>query len=84
MENNVPYKVFETAQARSDRRFKQMWALVLILLVLLVGSNFAWLIYENQFEEISTSTQTVTQDGGDNSFTGDFIGGDYYGETDSN
>lgn len=59
---NIPYKVFETSQARADRRFKQMWTLVLVLLILLVGSNFGWLIYENQFDEITTATQTVTQD----------------------
>ena len=59
---NIPYKVFETSQARADRRFKQMWTLVLVLLILLVGSNFGWLIYENQFDEITTTTQTVTQD----------------------
>ena len=78
----VPYQVFkdfkETAKANSLN-----WFIVcLVLIVLLVGSNIGWLIYESQFETIETATnQEVIQeaDNGENHF----IGGDVIGETDN-
>lgn len=57
--DNVTFKIVEALQARADRRFKQMWVLVLVLLFLLVGSNFGWLVYEGQFEEAVTISQDV-------------------------
>lgn len=63
--DNIPYTIYEASQARADRRFKQMWILVLILLLLLVGSNFGWLLYESQFEDVVTTyTQDVDSDSG--------------------
>lgn len=56
---NVPYTLYEASQARFDRRFRQMWVLVIILVVMLVGTNAGWIIYESQYESIET---TVTQD----------------------
>lgn len=54
----VPYIVYEAEQARNERTFKRMWVIVLVLIVLLVGSNIAWLAYESQFENVTTSTDT--------------------------
>lgn len=84
---NVSYTVYQEAQARADRRFKYMWITVMFLIMLLVGSNAGWLIYESQYQKVVVKKQTVSQDsadGGDNTFTGDFYGGDYYGKTDNN
>ena len=53
----ISYWVYESAQARADRRFQKMWILVLVLIVLLVGSNAGWLYYEQQFEDT-----VITQD----------------------
>lgn len=77
----VPFVVYETAQARNERREKRLFAIILVLIVLLVGSNVAWLWYESQFETVTTTTQEVIQEneGGYNSF----IGGDMYGYTES-
>ena len=63
MENQetVSYTVYETAQARADRRFRSMLWVIVMLIVMLVGTNGAWLIYESQFEDI-VMTET-TQDG---------------------
>ena len=75
----VPYQVFkdfkETAKANSLKWF----IICLVLIVLLVGSNIGWLIYESQFETIETTTQEVVQEAenGENHF----IGGDIVGET---
>lgn len=70
MENQetVSYTVYETAQARADRRFRSMLWVIVMLIVMLVGTNGAWLIYESQFED----TITVTQDtpNGNNSYIG--------------
>lgn len=78
----VPYQVFkdfkETAKANSLKWF----IICLVLIVLLVGSNIGWLIYESQFETVETTTnQEVIQeaDNGENHF----IGGDMIGETDN-
>lgn len=41
----LPYVVFESVQARNERHLKRMWVLILVLIVLLVGSNIAWLSF---------------------------------------
>lgn len=77
----VPYAVYEMEQAKSERTSKRLIAVIVLLILLLVGSNIGWLIYESQFETIETTTQEVIQeaDNGKNHF----IGGDIVGETDS-
>lgn len=46
--------------ARFERIIKRLWITVILLIVLLVGSNVAWLIYESQYEDFSI---TAEQDG---------------------
>ena len=77
---NVPYVVHESAMARAERQAKRLVAVIILLIVLLVGSNIGWMIYENSFEDY-VITQEVEQeaDNGENHF----IGGDYIGETKS-
>lgn len=60
-EKDVPFKVYESAQARSDDRFKKLLSVVILLIVLLVGTNIGWLIYESQYQDVVTTTQTVSQ-----------------------
>ena len=74
----IPRVVFESEMARWERNFKRLVIIILALIVLLVGTNIGWMVYESQFEDIVVS-QDVEQeaDGGDNHF----IGGDYYGNT---
>lgn len=59
VQESVSYTIYESAQARADRRFKQMWILVIIMFLSLVGTNIGWIIYENQFEDTVTVTQDV-------------------------
>jgi cell division protein FtsB len=69
-EKDVPFKAYESVQARAEERFKKMWITIIILILLLVGSNFGWLIYESQYQDVVTTTQTVSQntsEGGANS-----------------
>lgn len=74
----VPYVVHESAMARSERHNKKLWIVVLVLIGALIGTNLAWIIYENSFEDY-VITQEVEQDA-DNG-TNNFVGGDVYGET---
>lgn len=78
----IPYVAYEAAIARLDHTNKRLWILILILIAVI-----GFLVWRDmQYEDVVT-TETVTQDSGDggsNTFTGDFVGGDYYGETDNN
>lgn len=47
-----------------ERTIERLWILAIILVVLLVGSNAAWMYYENQFED-TVITQDVKQDSGE-------------------
>lgn len=60
-ERNVPYIAHEGMMARMERTIKRLWILALVLTVLLVGTNVAWLLYESSFETIET-TREITQD----------------------
>lgn len=73
----MPIAQHEKDQNRLMSIIKSLIAVVLVLIVLLVGSNIAWIIYENSFEDY-VITQDVEQDA-DNG-TNNFVGGDYYGE----
>ena len=59
---NVPYVVHESAMARAERQTKFLVWVIVLLIVLLVGSNCAWLWYENQFEVVEETTTTIEQD----------------------
>lgn len=66
----VPYVVHESAMARSERHNKRLWMVILVLIGALIGTNLAWIIYENSFEDyVITEEYDVEQDvdgGGDN------------------
>lgn len=49
---DVPYIVFEGEIARSERREKRLWIVIIILIAALLATNIGWLIYESQFETI--------------------------------
>lgn len=71
--DNVPLFFHESAMAMAERTAKRLWITIVLLALLLVGTNGAWIWYESQFECCET-TQEVTQqcNNGDNCF----IGGD--------
>ena len=73
----MPIAQHEKDQNRLMGIIKWLIAVIVILIVLLVGSNIAWIVYENSFEDY-VITQDVEQDA-DNG-TNNFVGGDYYGE----
>ena len=84
---SVPYVVHESAMARAERQTKSLVWVIVLLIVLLVGTNAGWLWYENQFEVVEeTKTETnITQD--NESGYNNYIGNDgdiVNGETDNN
>lgn len=83
--DSISRAAFEFALARDERNMRRLWILLIIVIVMLVGTNLGWLYYESQFED-EVYTQTVSQDSGDGGINtvGDFVGGDYYGETNDN
>lgn len=74
----MPIAQHEKDQNRLWSIIKWLIVVIVVLIVLLVGSNIAWIVYENSFEDY-VITQDVEQDS-DNG-TNNFVGGDYYGET---
>ena len=78
---NVPYVVHESAMARAERNIKRLWILIIILILLLVGTNIAWLVYESSFETVEESEE-ITVEAGENGIA-NYIGNDgdiYNGE----
>ena len=61
----------------AERTIKRLWITIILLVILLFGSNAAWIWYESQMQTVETVTQDVIQkaDNGMNRF----VGGDYYG-----
>ena len=67
----VPYVAHESAMARSERHNKRLWIVILVLIVALLGTNLAWIIYEAQLETIEESTVVEQENSnGDNNYIG--------------
>ena len=78
---SVPYIVHESAMARAERTAKRLWITILTLIFLLVGSNCAWLWWNNQWETVESWEITQENDGGYNNYIGN-DGDIVNGETD--
>lgn len=69
---SVPYIVHEASMARMERQTKRLWIAVLLLIVMLVGTNAAWLHYESSFEDsVTTTYEADATDGGNAIVNGD-------------
>ncbi len=44
----VPYAAHEAALARQARSFRRLWIVCIILIIALVATNVAWIMYESQ------------------------------------
>ena len=86
----VPYIVHQSAAARQERQIRRMWIVVLVLIGALIGTNLAWIIYENSFEEVITTEEIIVDaDGNGNAnYIGQdgniYNGEDYNKENDKN
>jgi len=59
---DVPYIVYESEMTRLERIIKRQFVLIIVTLCFLIGTNGIWLWYQSQFEEVTTTTNEVTQD----------------------
>lgn len=66
----VPYIVHESAMARAERSAKRLWVVVILLIVMLVATNGAWIWYESQFETVETVEVTQENADGYNNYVG--------------
>ena len=66
MENKtIPYFVFEGELTRAERQLKRVVFMCVLLIILLVGTNLAWLYYESQFEDKATTESIEAEQKGD-------------------
>ena len=73
----VPFIVHEGTMARAEITIKRLWITILLLIVLLVGTNGLWIWYQSQFEYCQTTQEVMQEsDHGDNSFIGGDVGGE--------
>lgn len=79
---NVPYIVHESSMARMERQTKRLWVAVLLLIVLMVCTNAAWLYYECQFSDIVTTIEAEQDGSGVNIVSGGDL--DYGAESEDN
>ena len=74
IKNDVPYVVYEGALVRADRTNRRLWILCIILALMLLGTNLAWVAYESQFEDVTTTiTQDVDAEDGGNAIINDGV-----------
>jgi MFS-type transporter involved in bile tolerance (Atg22 family) len=66
----------EMYSSSMERTIKRLWITIILLIVLLVGTNVAWIIYEAQFTDTEV-TQEVDTGNGRATVSGT---GDIYGE----
>lgn len=62
MDRTISLYAHEGMLARMERTNRRLWILCLLLIVTLVGTNAAWVYYENQFQDVVT-TIDAQQDG---------------------
>lgn len=67
----IPYIVYESAMARSERHLRRLVIAVIISVVMIVVSNLAWLYMWNSYEYVGESSVSVEGDG-----TANYVGND--------
>lgn len=66
----IPYMAHEFAMVRMERTAKRLWITILTLIFMLVGSNCAWLWWNNQWETVESCEITQENEGGYNNYIG--------------
>ena len=69
----IPFVAHEKEMERKDRTERRLWIIIVLLIVLLVGTNGAWIWYESQFEtvELVEDCKLSADDGGNAIVNGD-------------
>lgn len=79
----VSYLAFESMKATLERTTRRLWVLIIILVILLFGSNAAWLYYESQWDTVKTTEVNQDVDTGEGSAYVAGIGDVYRGESET-
>ena len=79
----MPIAQHEKDQNRLMSIIKRLIAVIVTLIVLLVGTNVGWLIYEAQYEAVEETTITQENEDGYNNYIGN-DGDIVNGEADNN
>lgn len=64
--NNGYIFAYESALERFHRIIKWLIVVIILLVLCLVGSNLAWVIYENQFETETIRVEQEAEEGNNN------------------
>ena len=80
----IPYIVHESNMARMERIIKRLWILMILLVLMLVGTNAAWICYESQWQTVETTEVSQDVDTGEGDAYVAGIGDVYYGEGQTN
>ena len=81
MPSTVPYQVLKDFKESVKGIVLKWFIICLILVILLIGTNIAWMIYANSFNDVITTEEIVVEAEGDG--IANFIGQDgniYNGE----
>jgi len=65
----IDFVVHESAMARMERQLVRMHILCIAIFAAFVISNFAWVVYENQFVDEVTETYTADSTDGGNAIS---------------
>jgi len=82
---NIPFIAYEANMARMERINKRLVIMCMILITLLFVSNVAWIYYESQFEDATTTvTQELDSSDGGSAIINDGVHINGENQTDSN
>lgn len=56
---DIPFVVYQATAARQERQIRRMWIVILFLICALIGTNIAWVVYENSFKDVVTSEEII-------------------------
>ena len=59
--SNIRYAI-DSFIMLQEKTIRRQWITIILLIIITVGSNLAWLYYESQFTDEVTTTQEITQD----------------------
>lgn len=64
--DNELFNILKDTIAMQKHTNKRMFIIIIVLILMLVGTNVGWFIYESQFEVVSDTTSMYSQDNGTN------------------
>ena len=70
MDKDVPYIVYESEAARHERTVKRLLTALLITILLMVGTNMAWLYVFNQYDITSEEITVEGQEAANANYMG--------------